>query len=72
MKLTLRSSLMVLLAVICLDNSFSAEKSGGQPTLDELRGKVQPLDREVKTIIGDAVCTSSLLNFERFSEIAWC
>jgi len=57
-KLLLCSSLMVLLAAICFDNSFSAEKSEGQPTLDELRRKVLPLDREVKTIIGDAVCTS--------------
>jgi len=49
---------MLLLAAACFSHSSSAEKNEGQPTLDELRKKVMPLDTEVKAIIGDAICTS--------------
>lgn len=49
---------MFFLAAICFNHSFSAEKSVAPTTLEELRKKVLPLDREVKAIIGDAVCAS--------------
>lgn len=49
---------MFLLAATCFVNSFGAEKSEGQPTLNELRRKALPLAKEVKAIIGEAACTS--------------
>jgi len=58
MKTSLCFSLLLLLEAICLKPSFSTENNLGRLTIEELRNKVLPLDREIKAIIGAAVCAN--------------